>query len=377
MRIAGDVPLNTKATNPVFSHTGPDNRLHPGVGRRFASCRRRSWRRGASGLACCLAVVATGCGRPRTDGEAVAAKPGGGARRLIIFHAASLARPFAELEKRFEQQHPGMDVIRESSGSRMAIRKVTELHRDADLVASADEALLRELAVPDCATWVAVFARNRVVIAYTERSRYRSEIDADTWYDILLRPDVNFGYCNPNMAPVGYRTRLVWQLADRHYADRLGGRRISEELRQRCPVKFVRPHCNELIPLLESLSLDYTFQYRSVALQHNLEWLRLPDEIDLGNEALAETYASARVTVAGRTRAEAIERIGRPILYGISPVVDSPNPEGALDFLGLLFSPEGAAVLESNFQEPVAPPLSAEIAAVPERLRGLVKEMSQ
>lgn len=319
-------------------------------------------------------MVLPGCSQPRGDGETAAhAKPE--AQRLVIFHAASLARPFSVLEKLFEQRHPGTDVIRESSGSRMAIRKVTELHRDADLIASADEALLRDLAVPDFASWVAVFARNRVVIAYTARSRHRSEINADNWYDILLRPEVNFGYCNPNMAPVGYRTVLLWQLADRHYAEKLGGRRISEELPQRCPPKFVRPHCNELIPLLESLSLDYTFQYRSVALQHNLEWLKLPDEIDLGNEALADAYAAARVTTSGKTRTETVERVGKPILYGICPVLRAPNADGALAFLELLFSPEGAAVLEANFQEPVQPPLSAETGAVPERLRPVLKEM--
>ena len=333
-----------------------------------------TWR--MAGLAVCLVATAlTGCGERRGGTASTPAGPEAEARRLLIFHAASLARPFSEIEKLFEERHPGTDVVRESSSSRMAIRKVTELGRAADLVASADPALLRELAVPAHASWVAVFARNRVVIAYTDRSRFRSEINADTWYDILLRPGVNFGYCNPNMAPVGYRTLLVWQLADRHYADRLGGRLISEELRERCPAKFMRPHCNELIPLLESLSLDYTFQYRSVALQHNLEWVKLPDEIDLGNEALADTYATARVTVSGKTRSETIEMTGKPILYGISPMLGTPNHEGALAFLELLFSPEGGKVLEASFQEAVRPPLTADLNAVPERLRAAVEEM--
>jgi len=329
----------------------------------------------ALALAVCAALAA-GCSK-QPGGQSGGAGRGGApkwASRLLVFHAASLSRPLAELEKVFESRSPGVDVVRESSSSRVAIRKVTELNRSADIVASADEALLRELMTPHCAKWVAMFARNRIVIAYTDRSRCRSEINVDNWYDILLREDVNYGYCNPNMAPVGYRTLLSWRLADRHYADKLGGREISAELASNCPARHIRPHCNELIPLLESLALDYTFQYRSVALQHHLEWLKLPDAIDLGNEELAQEYGRVSVDVSGRTRGAVAAKVGKPIIYGITIPEDAPNPDAAQAFLALLFGPEGQQIMKDNFQEPVAPVLCRELAAVPEALRALMQD---
>ncbi len=321
------------------------------VRRRSASCR-------AAGLLLALGLLPAGCGGPGGRQSARGAPipaPTGPRGRIVIFHAASLARPFAELERTFERSHPGTDVVRESSSSRIAIRKVTELNRAADIVATADDRLLRELMFPDAASWCIVFVRNRVVIGFTDRSRYSSSISADNWYDVLLRKDVQFGYANPNMAPVGYRTLLCWELANLYYGKQLAGRDLFEELRAACPPRNIRPHVNELLPPLESLRLDYVFLYRSVAMQHNLKWIKLPDEIDLGNEKLAGQYARVSVEIAGKTRGSKLVQQGRPITYGLSIPIGAPNREAAVAFLSLLLGEQGRKVMEENFQEPIAP----------------------
>lgn len=298
--------------------------------------------------------------------------------KLIVFQAASLSLPFAELEKRFEARNPGWDVVRESSSSRLAIRKVVDLGRPCDILATADEALLHDLVLPDNAKWLGMFARNRVVIAFTEKSKYRSEINADNWYEILLRKDVNFGYADPNMAPVGYRTHLCWKLADIYYAERLKGRSLYNELRQHCPDQFIRPHCNELIPLLESLTLDYTFQYQSVAMQHRLSWLKLPDEIDLGNRNLNPFYAQVSENIRGQSRTTSdFSRTGQAVVYGITIPDNAENVKQAEDFLRLLFSEEGQQIMTDNFQEPVVPPLCIGIDQAPESLKPILKEVDK
>jgi molybdate/tungstate transport system substrate-binding protein len=323
-------------------------------------------------ILCCGA----GCGQSgSTPGSA--SEAGDAARtpgKLVIFHAASLARPFEALEKIIEAENPGLDIVRESSSSRLAIRKVTDLGRPADILASADEALLRQQALPEHADWVGLFARNRVVLAFTAKSKHRTEINAQNWYDILLREDVNFGYAEPSMAPVGYRTLLCWKLADIYYRDALGGRSVYRELIDACPRRFIRPHCNELIPLLEALTLDYTFQYRSVALQHHLEWLKLPDEIDLGNEAMGDFYAQVSTEVPGRTRGAPEERVGRPIVYGITIPKNARNRAMAERFLELLFAEKGGQIMEDNFQELIRPVLCKNRDAAPDALRPLMKE---
>ncbi|MDY6959389.1 MAG: hypothetical protein SVK08_09560, partial [Halobacteriota archaeon] len=56
---------------------------------------------------------------------------------LKVFHAGSLTNPLAEVEEIMEARHPNVDVQRESAASAKTIRKVTELNKTADVVASA------------------------------------------------------------------------------------------------------------------------------------------------------------------------------------------------------------------------------------------------
>src|SRR5262245_38948276 len=64
---------------------------------------------------------------------------------------------------------------------------------------------------------------------------------------------------------------------------------IYSSLMQKAPhgSKFMRPKSAELLPLLEIGQIDYLFSYRSVAQQHQLKYVALPDEINLSAENLA------------------------------------------------------------------------------------------
>ncbi|MCD6330760.1 MAG: tungstate ABC transporter substrate-binding protein WtpA, partial [Thermoplasmata archaeon] len=63
---------------------------------------------------------------------------------LIIFHAGSLTKPFDELERELEKRN-NIDVKREVAGSVATIRKITELGKKADIVASADYTLIEDM----------------------------------------------------------------------------------------------------------------------------------------------------------------------------------------------------------------------------------------
>ncbi|MCK4811729.1 MAG: substrate-binding domain-containing protein, partial [Methanosarcinales archaeon] len=91
---------------------------------------------------------------------------------LLVVHAGSLVIPFAEMEKQFESQNPGVDVQMEGHGSIQAIRQVTDIHRAVDVLVVADENLIPDMMYPAYADWHVRFATNRMVIAYTNRSRY-------------------------------------------------------------------------------------------------------------------------------------------------------------------------------------------------------------
>src|SRR5262245_39657251 len=134
---------------------------------------------------------------------------------LVVYVAASLARPLQPVLDSFAAR-TGAVVQRESGASLEHARKVTELGRVPDVLLLADHEVFPGLLMPRHVTWYAQFARNRMVVAYTPRSKHAGEISAANWADILRRGDVEVGRTDPKLAPAGYRTLLMLQLAERH-----------------------------------------------------------------------------------------------------------------------------------------------------------------
>ena len=161
---------------------------------------------------------------------------------LVIFLAASLTKPMQPVLDAFAAQTATV-IQRESGASLEHVRKITELHRVPDVVMLADAEVIPQLLVPKYATWYAEFARNRIVVAYTPRSKHANEINAKNWPAILQRKDVEVGRTDPNLAPVGYRTLLMFQLAERYY--KKSG--LSAALLRNAPERNIRPNAAELV----------------------------------------------------------------------------------------------------------------------------------
>ncbi len=249
---------------------------------------------------------------------------------LTIYHAGSLTIPFDDVTKEFNKLYPDIKVEVEAAGSATAIRKVTELGKKASIIASSDYTLIPEMMFPEYAEWYITFAYNRMVIAYTDKSQFGNEINRDNWYDILQRDGVKYGRSNPDRDPCGYRTLMVWQLAEDYYNvpglyDKLYG--AAGEL--------IRPKEVDLIALLESGDLDYAFEYSSVATQHNLNYVVLPAEIDLSSQEFRDYYSKVKVEIAGKKPGETITKTGKPIVYAITIPKETPHTEVTLAWVDL------------------------------------------
>ncbi|MDH4241767.1 MAG: substrate-binding domain-containing protein, partial [Phycisphaerae bacterium] len=105
-------------------------------------------------------------------------------QQLIIFHAGSLAVPFKQLCEEFNIHHPDVKIIREAAGSRVCARKIADLHRPCDVLASADYTVIDTLLIPEYADWNIKFAANEMVIAFRKDSRRADQINKDNWHDI-------------------------------------------------------------------------------------------------------------------------------------------------------------------------------------------------
>jgi molybdate/tungstate transport system substrate-binding protein len=254
---------------------------------------------------------------------------------LLIYVAASLTRPIQPVLDAYAAR-TGTVIQRESGASLEHARKITELRRTPDLVLLADVEVISQLLVPKYATWYAEFARNRLVVAYTDRSRRASEITADNWMTLLRSPGLEVGRTDPNLAPVGYRTLLMFDLAERFY--RQPG--LAASLLDQAPERNIRPNAAELAALLAAGELDYIYDYQSVAEANGFRFIALPDAINLGDPKRAADYARVTVRVRGTSPGTTAQFSGQPILYGLTVPKDPPHGAAVARFLGYLTSPD-------------------------------------
>lgn len=286
-------------------------------------------------------------------------------QQLIIFHAGSLAVPFKQICEEFNKSHPEVRIIREAAGSRVCARKIADLHRPCDVLASADYTVIDTLLIPQHADWNIKFAANEMVIAFRKDSCRANQIHKDNWHDILLDKDVAFGRSDPNADPCGYRAVITIKLAEKFYK--------RPGLADKLPVKdqrYIRPKEVDLLALLETGEIDYMFIYRSVAEQHKLRYILLPDEINLKKTRLRDLYRTASLKITGNTPGTFITKYGEPIVYGVTIPKNAPNHELALTFVNfLLDADKGGAILEKNGQTSVVPSPTDTFDNLPECLK--------
>jgi molybdate/tungstate transport system substrate-binding protein len=320
---------------------------------------------------------------------------------LVIFAAGSLIIPFTDLEKAFESKYPDIDIQAQYHGSIQVIRQATELHVPIDVVATADASLLPMLMYANndpntgkpYATWYFEFATNHLAIAYRPISKYADQITTDNWYEVLARPDVKVGLADPRFDAVGYRALMVYALANDYYnqpiifTDMFKGQftyplgifhylgmttvTVPEILETKAGSHIIlRGASMELIALLESGDLDYAYEYESVIQQHQLSMLKLPDELNLGNDAYQQFYNTVQVK-EDFVRFASVKPVfqGARIGYGITIPSNAPHPQQASLFISFLLSPEGRAILDMDHQPMFDPAICDNMQNMPADLQ--------
>jgi len=289
-------------------------------------------------------VLGAGCSTPGKDAAAETAKSRRSARdTVVLFVAASLTRPLEPVIAAYQRKTRAVVQV-ESGASLEHARKLTELQRIPDVLLLADYEVFPQLLVPRFSTWYAQFARNRMVIAYTPRSRYAREMNASTWTSILVRKGVEVGRTNPDIAPVGYRTLILLQLAESYYHQP----GLARTLLAHAPARNVRGNAAELAALLATGELDYIYDYESVAQANGFRYVPLPPDVDLGDPAFAAHYATVRVRVRGERPNTTVERRGEPILYGLSIPTAAPHAAASRRFLAYFLAPGTRAALRAG-----------------------------
>ena len=274
---------------------------------------------------------------------------------VIIFHASSLSSVLSDAADLFRKQNPQAQVRLEPSGSQVAARKVSELGMQADIVAVADAQLVDKLMIPSHALWNIVFATNELVIAHKDHSKGTDQITTQNWPAILTREEVRLGRADPDTAPLGYQTLMVWQLAEHAGLYGSAAAELTATLKAKCAKEHVTHDEGELLALLESRAIDYAFVFRSTAEDHHLKVTTLPAEINLSRQDLSADYAKVQVGVRMKQGQGSATIVGAPVTYGLTVPTASPHRVLAERFVSLLLGPEGKRLLERRGFHAVPP----------------------
>ena len=276
---------------------------------------------------------------------------------------------------------------------------MTELQEDVDVAAVADSQLVHLLMydtpLPDkngtYADWCIDFAGNSLGLAYTDKSRYAAEINTGNWNRILSRPEVKIGFSDPRIDSLGYRALMLLQLASDYYKDNhlmekiigdgsSSGLNISTQTGLTTiivpeiwkPISnrvILRTYSLQVLSLLESGDVDYSFEYESVARQHGFKFITLPLSINLSSAQYESEYQQVRVKMEYQRFASVNPEFkGSQIVYGITIPNNAPHPVEAEKFLEFLLGPDGREILNKNYQPPLTPPVCDNTGRVPEGL---------
>lgn len=324
---------------------------------------------------------------------------------LTVFCATSLEYPLAKVQTDFERTYPNVDVEVQGHGSIQVIRHVTELAYKVDVLMVADYSLIPTMMYTSkmtntnesFANYYLRFATNSLVLAYTNQSRYASEINSENWYMILSRPDVKLGMANPQLDSLGYRTLTVIQLAENYYnssdlfhnlitinfnppissvPDGTNYTIVIPEVQQPVGDKVtLRAGEIDLIALLQLGNLDYCFIYMSNAKQYGLNYVELPNEINLGSSQHQDDYERVHIAYEHQRFATVdLDRNGQTIYYGLTIPNNAPNPELAAEFVQFVLTGEGKTDFANSYQPVFVPSYTDNIHALPENLQLQVQQ---
>lgn len=237
----------------------------------------------------------------RAGGAATALCAGGAYAYGQLLGSADAAEPTALVAGSLlhvATEIPGASV--EAHGSATVRRLVVDGLRNPDAVALADPRLFD--GVSDRATF---FATNALVVAYDPESPHAGDLRRD-WRAAIAADGIAIGRTDPKQDPLGYRTVMALELAERRYGvDADGVLEASRVFRE-----------TDLLNVVEQGGIDAAFAYRNMAVERGLPAASLPADVDFSDPDHAGAYASASYDLDHAS----VE--GTPIRYAATAITD-------------------------------------------------------
>ena len=219
---------------------------------------------------------------------------------------------------------------------------------------------------PKFTNWYIQYAGTSMVVAYNPKSKYASQFKAiadgsvplKNLFTLLQTPGLKLGRTVPNVDPQGRDFIYMLELAQAYYhlpsdtvTKILGGPLAS--------AKSSQIYAEASLPsTLQSGQLDAASAFVTQAIELHLDYIPLPTAINLGDSALASTYATASVKLEnGMTKS------GSPQVIDITSI-GAPTPAGTA-FIQYTLSPTGLAQYKAGGFTLITPTVVGDKSAVP------------
>ncbi len=253
--------------------------------------------------------VAAGCTTQPAQGIAsTPSKPAKEAQTLTVLAASSLTESFNELGKVFESQHPGVKVTFSFAGSQQLAQQLNQ-GADADVFASASskymDAAIQSKRVNQAD--VKIFAKNRLTVIFPKSNPAGIQELKD-----LAKAGVKLDLADKSV-PVGQYSLDFLDKAAKNAA-------FDPSFRDNT-LKNV---------------ISYEDSVKSVVAKVTL------GEVDAGIVYTTDLNADSAAKVSQLAIPDALNTIAS---YPVAPIADSKNAALAADFVTLLTSPDGQAVM--------------------------------
>jgi molybdate/tungstate transport system substrate-binding protein len=243
------------------------------------------------------------------------------APQLIIYRAGSLSAAFNAIEDAYTRQ-TGVCVTDVAGGSVSLARQIAAGKQPTDLYAGADYEVIDQMLRPaGFADFDIRFAAGAMVLAYTTESKQASSIAAPgkfeppdgvpeaaaDWATQLTIAGVTVSGSHPFLDPGAYRADMIFQLAQAHY----GLPNLYDQMLTHYRIAGVPGGLGK--------AFDYQFTYehgaRAAAKNDktgNYRYVKLPDEVNLGNPAMSALYAKFSVPMPGLQSAGSAATVTSP-----------------------------------------------------------------
>lgn len=254
----------------------------------------------------------------------------GGSTTVSVLSAGSLSVVFNEVVGPAFADATEYGYRGEFHGSNAVMRMIADDQKHPDVAVSADAALLRdalESGADPAATWDVVFAANEVVLTYNPETDVGKRLAAgDPWYEVLRTADEDVARSDPDLDPLGYRTVMAFELAERYY-DEPG---LADALTAALEVDADETH---LLAAVETGDRAAAVTYRNMAADHDLPLVELPAAINFADPSRADHYAQARYELPS---GEVVR--GKPVLYNATVPTAADRPTAGRRFVEYLLA---------------------------------------